>query len=98
MPSRLTRTPEAVWQLVGLCRWMVELVERLMKQCIYVGELDMPLSKPVSQGTYDADVDASGKLFAVVRNALVFMLYSLDLHAHPTPASVEQPTGRYRPC
>lgn len=31
----------AIWQLVGLCRWLVTLLERLLKQCIFVGENEL---------------------------------------------------------
>lgn len=29
---------DAVWQLLGITGWVIELVEKLFKECIFVGE------------------------------------------------------------
>jgi len=31
---RLSQIIDAVWQLIGLCRWVVEFFEKLMKECV----------------------------------------------------------------
>ena len=38
MNSRSTATSDAVWQLVGMTGWIIEFVEKLLKECIFVGE------------------------------------------------------------
>ena len=56
----LTELSEAIWQLVGLSRWLIDLLERIARQCIYVGDLDVPTSKAVpTAAAYDAEIDAA---------------------------------------
>lgn len=37
--------------MVGLSRWLIGLLERLMKQCVYVGDQDIvePSVKPLAE-------------------------------------------------
>ena len=36
------RWPDAVWQLLGMTGWIIEFVEKLFKECIFVGERPEP--------------------------------------------------------
>lgn len=38
LSSRLRLTLDAVWQLLGMTGWVIEFVEKLLKECIFVGE------------------------------------------------------------
>lgn len=52
----LSLATDAIWQLIGLSSWFVQLLERIVKQCIYVGEgnpsftsLNRDKTKPIDQ-------------------------------------------------
>lgn len=51
---------DAVWQLVGLSRWLVNLLERLLMRCVYVGDPEIspkPDSTSGSPGKASIDCD-----------------------------------------
>ena len=47
--------PATVWQLVGLTNWVMDFLERLMKECILFGE--QPASTGGAQTDGDGDDD-----------------------------------------
>ncbi|GJE87143.1 hypothetical protein PsYK624_032260 [Phanerochaete sordida] len=51
---------DAVWQLVGLSRWLVSLLERLLVRCVYVGDPEVsskPSSAPGTPGKSSTEID-----------------------------------------
>ncbi|EKM55338.1 uncharacterized protein PHACADRAFT_255893 [Phanerochaete carnosa HHB-10118-sp] len=51
---------EAVWQLVGLSRWLVGLLEKLLKRCVYMGGTETPTKPdptPGSPGKLSVEMD-----------------------------------------
>lgn len=44
--QRLTRSSEAVWQLIGLSTWVVNFVERLMRECVLSADLSIKEERP----------------------------------------------------
>ncbi|RPD66418.1 hypothetical protein L226DRAFT_530522 [Lentinus tigrinus ALCF2SS1-7] len=42
---------DAVWQLLGMTSWVIEFVEKILKECIFVGERPGQPTMPGSKGT-----------------------------------------------
>ena len=38
MANSLESRPDTVWQLIGLTSWVMDYLERLMKECVLFGE------------------------------------------------------------
>ena len=53
--------PDTVWQLIGLTNWILDFLERLMKECILFGE------QPACADGERADGDDDDDLFEIGR-------------------------------
>ncbi|PSR77354.1 hypothetical protein PHLCEN_2v7955, partial [Hermanssonia centrifuga] len=71
---------EAVWQLVGLSTWLISLLERILKQCVFIGENSAPSSSPNSPMKDGGNIDplASSGLSILVNLIHPYALNNLN--------------------
>lgn len=49
--------PDSVWQLIGLTNWVMDFLERLIKECVLFGEQPVGAEGAKADGDDDDDDD-----------------------------------------
>lgn len=78
----------AIWQLVGLCRWLVTLLERLLKQCIFVGENELSSNAVIpypSSAHVGLWTSSDSKWFFIETRAVIKSISRLYIAPSPPP-------------